>query len=69
MIFNTLQIKGYVVTIDAMRTQTKIADRIIKKKAYYVLAVKGNQETLYKDLIAYFDDSEFRKNIIEVGNN
>lgn len=69
MIFNTLQIKGYVVTIDAMRTQTKIADKIIKKKAYYVLAVKDNQETLYKDLIAYFDDSEFRKNIIEVGNN
>lgn len=67
-LLDTLQIKGYVVTIDAMGTQTKIADKIIKKKADYVLAVKGNQETLHKDLIAYFDDSEFRKNIIEAGN-
>lgn len=51
-----------------MGTQTKIADKIIKKNTDYVLAVKGNQETLNKDLIAYFDDIQFRKNIIEAGN-
>ena len=67
-LLDTLQIKGYVVTIDAMGTQTKIAEKIIKKKADYVLAVKGNQETLHNDLIAYFDDADFRKKIIEDGN-
>ena len=67
-LLDTLQIKGYVVTIDAMGTQTKIAEKIIKKKADYVLAVKGNQETLHNDLISYFDDADFRKKIIKDGN-
>lgn len=67
-LLDTLQIKGYVVTIDAMGTQTKIAEKIIKKRADYVLAVKGNQETLYKDLIDYFDDDSFKKQIIDEGN-
>jgi len=67
-LLDTLQIKGYVVTIDAMGTQTKIAEKIIKKRADYVLAVKGNQEILNNDLIAYFDDADFRKKIIKDGN-
>ena len=67
-LLDTLQIKGYVVTIDAMGTQTKIAEKIIKKKADYVLAVKGNQEILHNDLIDYFDDPDFRKTIIKDGN-
>ena len=67
-LLDTLQIKGYVVTIDAMGTQTKITEKIIKKRADYVLAVKGNQETLHNDLITYFDDADFRKKIIKDGN-
>jgi predicted transposase YbfD/YdcC len=51
-----------------MGTQTKIAEKIIKKRADYVLAVKGNQEILNNDLIAYFDDADFRKKIIKDGN-
>ena len=49
-LLDTLQIKGYVVTIDAMGTQIKIAEKIVKKRADYVLAIKGNQETLYRVL-------------------
>lgn len=67
-LLDTIKIKGYVVTIDAMGTQTKIVEKIIKKKADYVLAVKGNQEILHNDLIAYFDDIDFRKDIIKNGN-
>ena len=67
-LLDTLQIKGYVVTIDAMGTQVKIAEKIVKKKADYVLAVKGNQETLYKDLIDYFNENDFKKDIESVGN-
>ena len=32
-----------VITIDAMGTQTDIAEKIIEKEADYVLALKGNQ--------------------------
>ncbi|WP_368488402.1 ISAs1 family transposase [Clostridium sp. BJN0013] len=67
-LLDRLQIKGYVVTIDAMGTQTKIAEKIIKKKADYVLAVKGNQEILHNDLITYFEDDDFREKIIKDGN-
>lgn len=67
-LLDTIQIKGYVVTIDAMGTQTKIAEKIVNKKADYVLAVKGNQESLHNDLIDYFNDPDFKANIKEDGN-
>jgi predicted transposase YbfD/YdcC len=41
-----LQLKGAIVTIDAMGCQTKIAQSILTKKADYLLAVKGNQFTI-----------------------
>jgi predicted transposase YbfD/YdcC len=42
--------KGMIITIDALGTQTGIAKKIIEKKADYVLAVKGNQQTLHTDI-------------------
>ncbi len=33
-----------------------------------MLAVKGNQDTLYKDLIEYFNENDFKKDIKSVGN-
>ena len=41
-----LDIKGALVTIDAMACQTKIAKAIVDKGAYYLLAVKSNQGKL-----------------------
>jgi len=38
-----LDLDGLIVTIDAMGTQTKIADSIKGKGADYILALKGNQ--------------------------
>jgi predicted transposase YbfD/YdcC len=38
------------VTIDAMGCQRGIAQKIIDKKADYVLALKGNQGTLREDV-------------------
>jgi predicted transposase YbfD/YdcC len=37
-----LDLTGCVVTIDAMGTQTEIAQQIIDNKANYVLALKAN---------------------------
>ena len=50
-----LEIKGCLVTIDAMGTQTEIAQTIIEKGADYALALKGNQANLYEDVRQLFE--------------
>ena len=49
-----LELKGCIITIDAMGTQTEIAQTIIDRGADYVLAVKENQPLLYEDIELYF---------------
>lgn len=51
-----LELEGCIVTIDAIGTQTAITDRIIRKKADYILALKGNQGSLHDDVREYFED-------------
>lgn len=48
------QLKGALVTIDAMGCQVEIADKIVAHKADYLLALKGNQPTLEADVADYF---------------
>ena len=55
-VLESIGIKGQVVTIDAMGTQTAIVEAIRKRRADYVLAVKGNQGNLEKDIRLYFED-------------
>jgi len=50
-----VDIKGTIITIDAMGTQKAIAAQIIDSGADYVLALKGNQETLHQEVIDYID--------------
>ena len=45
-----LAIEGAIVTIDAMGCQRDIAQKIVDKKADYVLALKGNQGSLREDV-------------------
>lgn len=54
-----LMLKGAIVTIDAMGCQREIAQQIIEKGADYVLALKGNQGSLYEDVTEFL--SEHRK--------
>jgi predicted transposase YbfD/YdcC len=49
-LLNMLAIEGAIVTIDAMGCQRDIAQKIIEKKADYVLALKGNQGSLREDV-------------------
>jgi predicted transposase YbfD/YdcC len=51
-----VDIKGAIITIDAMGTQKAIAAQIIDSEADYVLALKGNQETWHQAVIAYIDE-------------
>ena len=50
-----VDIQGAIITIDAMGTQKAIAAQVIEQKADYVLALKGNQETLHDAVIEYID--------------
>src|SRR5271169_3302380 len=45
-----LAIEGAIVTIDAMGCQRDIAQKIVDKKADYMLALKGNQGSLRDDV-------------------
>ena len=49
-LLDLLAIEGAIVTIDAMGCQRGIAQKIIDKKADYVLALKGNQGSLHEDV-------------------
>jgi predicted transposase YbfD/YdcC len=51
-----VDIKGAIITIDAMGTQKAIAEQIVAGGADFVLALKGNQETLHQAVINYIDD-------------
>src|SRR3954462_2342542 len=51
-----VDIKGAIITIDAMGTQKAIAGQIIEGEADYVLAVKGNQETLHRAVIEHIHE-------------
>jgi predicted transposase YbfD/YdcC len=51
-----VDIKGTIITIDAMGTQKAIAAQIVDGKADYVLALKGNQESLHQQVIDYVDE-------------
>ena len=48
------QLKGALVTIDAMGTQVEIAAKIIEHGADFLLPLKGNQPTLETETTAYF---------------
>ena len=67
-LLKVLNIKGSIVTIDAMGTQTVIAETIREKSAHYVLALKENQKTLFNDVKLYFEDEDHLKKIKEKGN-
>ena len=62
VLLKLVDIRGAIITIDAMGTQTEIAQQIIDGQADYVLALKGNQETLHDAVIEYVNqqlDTDF----------
>lgn len=51
---DVLNIKGAHITVDAMNTQKKIAEKIIKNNADYTMCVKNNHKKLKEEIAAYF---------------
>ena len=57
-LLDLLDITGSTITIDAMGTQTQIAERIIAKQADYVLSLKANHPTLYAQVKQWFEAAQ-----------
>ena len=54
-LLKVLDLKGCIVTIDAMGCQKDIAKAITRSKADYILALKGNQKGLHQAVQGLFD--------------
>ena len=53
-LLDLLDLKGMIVTIDAMGCQKKIVEKIAEKKAEYVISLKGNQQSIHRDVKEFF---------------
>lgn len=54
-LLDILNVKGSVITIDAIGTQEKIIKKIRSQGAHYLMTVKKNQPTIYEDILKYFN--------------
>jgi predicted transposase YbfD/YdcC len=55
-VLKLVDIKGAIITIDAMGTQKAIAETIIDGEADFVLVLKGNHETLHQAVMDHIDE-------------
>jgi predicted transposase YbfD/YdcC len=52
-----LAIKGCIITLDAMGTQTDIAAQAVDQGADYALALKDNHKKLHQEVVSLFSDA------------
>ena len=62
-LLEVLDLKGCIITIDAMGCQRQIAETIINKGADYILALKGNQGHMLDDV-----EEAFKETVVEDKN-
>lgn len=55
-VLQLIDINGAIITIDAMGTQTAIAEQIVDAGGDYVLALKGNQSGLHESIIKHVNE-------------
>ena len=58
LLLERLELTGALVTIDAMGTQTKIAETIVRRGGDYLLALKDNWPVLRADVETFFADPQ-----------
>lgn len=56
VLLEQLALTGCIISIDAMGTQSAIAEQIQKQQADYILALKGNHATLFEQAQTWFED-------------
>ena len=60
-LLRVLELKGCIVTIDAMGCQKTVANEIVNAGADYVLALKNNHPTVLEEVAGYFEDALARQ--------
>ena len=55
-ILNMFEVKGAIITADAIHCQKETINEIVNKGGEYVIQLKENQKNLYKDISLLFDD-------------
>jgi len=55
-----LTLNGTIVTADALNCQRAIVEQTVAQKGDYALALKGNQGTLFDDVVLLLDDPELK---------
>lgn len=58
LLLQRLELKGALVTIDAMGAQAKIAQTIVERGGDYLLALKENHPLLHKEVETFFADPQ-----------
>lgn len=58
LLLSALDLRGCVVTVDALGTQTPVAQQIVDAGAAYILPIKDNQPTLLEDMTLLFEGFE-----------
>ncbi len=56
-ILNMFEVKGAIITADAIHCQKETIKQIVDKEGDYVIQIKENQKNLYKDISLLFDDN------------
>jgi predicted transposase YbfD/YdcC len=54
LLLERLELRGALVTIDAMGTQTDIAEKIVERGGDYLLALKANRPLLHQEVVEFF---------------
>lgn len=58
VLLERMDLKGKIVTWDALNTQKETVRTVIRKKGDYVAALKGNQHLFYKEVQEYFSEEK-----------
>ena len=57
-LLSLLELKGCIVTLDAMGCQRTIVQQIVEKEGDYVIGLKGNQGNLHEAVKDFFNEAE-----------
>ncbi len=61
-ILNMFEVKGTIITADAIHCQKETIKQIVDKEGDYIIQIKENQKNLYRDISLLFDDDLADKN-------
>ncbi len=64
-ILDLLDLKGAIITVDALNCQKKLAKKIDQAEGQYLFAVKGNHGYLYNQIIQHFKYDQLEDQVLQ----